>query len=478
MGENFFSFKEQLVSIEKNINSSNFKDIKGDLIQLRKETHSIDMSYDQKKELNDLFDKSFDKVNNLYEQEKAEFEQESVINQQYLTPKVEEAFLNAQLAKFEEIKQAWDFCIEVQQEFKGKRMSKENREVLYSKLQEAFDILKEKRSQKQTEQTKKSEVIKEDLLPEIKKLVDRAEDSEDISELWDKLITYQQKVREADLSYEIRNQLLDILQEGFTILKIRREEDKQVFESEAKDNVDSLEILVEEGEELASNSENFKETFERLKQIQQAFKAYKLLKEDRDILYQRLQNAFEIIKQRQNDYFDALNKESIDNYKRLKPMVENAYERAQTSMEFKKTKEHLKRVQAEFKGIKMKASDREELYSKLQNSFDVLHKRQDEYYAAKKDKIELHVNYQISDVDLKIEALKNDIEKDIASISSLSESEENLLIDEVSSDPSRDINNHIKILKAAIAKKEEELKDLFEMRESLLVKKEKWEGIE
>ncbi|MFW5793032.1 MAG: hypothetical protein ACOCWC_02015 [Bacteroidota bacterium] len=478
MSINYLLLKEQLTKLNNTVNSSNFREIKSDLIELRAASHDADLTLDQKKEINLIFDECFEKVNTLYEKDKEEFQNESFKNRETLTPKVEEALINAKYAEDEDINDAWNFCIKVQQEFKGIRMEKEIRETLYSQLQEAFDLLKERREKKNLVKEKESLIIKEDLMPEIETLVQNAENASDISDLWQKLINYQKKVRESDLSYEVRNQLLNKLQDGFTILKIRREEEKSEFEANAKDNTKLVESLIAEGEDIAKNSENFKESFERLKQIQQTFRDYKLLKEDREALYQRLQNAFETIKQRQEDYFNFRNKEAIENYQRLKPMVLAAYERAQSSMEFKKTKEHLKRVQTEFKGIKMKAEEREELYKKLQASFDILHQRQDEYYAAKKDKIELHINYQVSDVDMKIEALQNEINKDYDIISSLSETESNPLLDEVSSDPAHDINNHIQILKAAIARKEAELDELKEQRESLMRKKDKWEDIE
>lgn len=408
MSENFFSLKEKLEKIKDTASTVNFRDKKNELFQLKSASHTVGLTYEQKGEILSLFDECFEIVNELLEKDRSEFENESYKNQQILTPKVEEALINAKYAEGDDINPAWDFCIKVQQEFKGIKLIKEARETLYSQLQEAFDILKEKRDKK----------------------------------------------------------------------KIISEEEKVAFEITAKDNVDTVEAMIKEAEDLAQNSENFKETFEQLKNIQQGFKEYKLIHEDREALYMRLQNAFEIIKKRQEDFFNQKNKESIENYTRLKPMVEKALERAQTSMEFKKTKEHLKRVQSEFKGIKMKVEDREELYSKLQTAFDFIHKRQDEYYAAKKDKIELHINYQISDVNLKIEALLAEIEKDNEAMKNLSESENNPLMDDYSLDPSQDINNHIQILKASVARKEKEISELNEMKSSLEKKKDKWDGVE
>ncbi|MBS4013136.1 MAG: hypothetical protein KGZ97_05170 [Bacteroidetes bacterium] len=477
MSENYLSLKEKLTSILRNTNSGNFKENKSLLIQLRGTTHSADLSFDQKKEINALFDEAFEKVNSLFDKEKSEFEAESEKNFHILAPKINEALIQSKYAEEDDLNDAWNYCIQIQQEFKGIKMIKEVRESLYSQLQQAFDIIKEKRDLQKNDLEKKSVVLKNNLLPEIEALVLKTETANNLNELWEELMASQQKVRASNLSYDVRNQLLSKLQEGFTILKIRKDEEKSVYENTAKDNVSIVEELVNQAFEIANNTDNFKEGFEKLKEIQQSFRDYKLLAEDREALYSKLQSAFETIKQRQNDFFNTKNKEAIENYGRLKPIVEAAYERAQTSMEFKKTKEHLIRVQSEFKGIKMNADERQALYSKLQSAFEILHKRQDDYYAAKKDKIELHVNYQISDIDLRIEAVRKDIDKDMLTIQNLTESDNNPLNDNTD-DPSHDINNHIQLLKAAIARKEEELSEFNEMRENLLKKKNKWEEID
>ncbi len=477
MSENYISLKDKLTSILKNTNSSNFKDNKSILIQLRGTTHSADLSFDQKKEVNAIFDEAFEKVNYLFDKEKSEFEAESEKNFHQLAPKINEALIQTKYASDDELNDVWNFCIQIQQEFKGIKMIKEVRESLYSQLQQAFDIIKEKKDQKKHKIEKKSIEIKGNLLPEIDALVTKTETGNNLQELWEELMLNQQKVRESNLSYEVRNQLMAKLQEGFTVLKIRKDEEKSAYEHSAKDNVTKVEALINQAIEIANSTDNFKEGFEKLKEYQQSFRDYKLMNEDRERLYSKLQTAFETIKQRQNDFFNNKNKEAIDNFNRLKPIVEAALERARTSMEFKKTKEHLIRVQSEFKGIKMNADERQALYTKLQSAFESLHKRQDEYYAAKKDKIELHVNYQISDVDLKIEAVKKEIEKDLSSIQNLKESETNPLNENLD-DPAQDLNNHIQLLRAAIGRKEEELAELNEIRENLIKKREKWEGIE
>lgn len=349
--------------------------------------------------------------------------------------------------------------------------------MLYQQLQEAFDLLKQRRSQEQGILEKKSLSAQRELMPEVEKLVSEAETSDDVNTLWSKLIALQQEIRDQELTYEARKGLLEKIQQAFDALKPRREERQSALEEESLTNALSLEETIAGGEVVAAEAEDFRMAFDRLKQIQQAFRVLSLPREEREGLYQRLQQAFDTLKGRQEAWFNERDRETTINYNRLKPLVINAMERARTSNEFKKTREMLKNVQAEFKGIRMKAERREELYSQLQKAFDILNHRHDEYLATKKEKMELRVDYQLSDVELRLEDLEKEIKKDLLQIEELSETGDNPLFKGGEADPSDDIHNQAEVLKAALASKQELLEELLQEKETLLKKKDKWAGL-
>ncbi len=471
----FFELKERLSLIKNSLGKGNYREMKDQLITLQRSLGQLDLSRAERAGLKETINACFEKINALRESEKKAFEETSEQSREKLTPLVEKALFEARYN--DEIREAWDFCVSVQNEFRGIRLQKEIREMLYQQLQEAFDILKQRRAQQQSVLEQKSLSGKTALLPEVEALLTEAEKAIDIEAYWKQLIELQQDIKDRDLTFEARNELLNKLQEAFTIIKLRREEKQRALAEEGFSNALTLEEMIAEGETLAANAEDFRVAFDHLKQIQQVFRELSLPREEREELYQRLQQAFDTLKGRQEAWFNERDRDTRENYNRLKPLVLNGLERARTSNEFKKTREMLKNIQAEFKGIRMKAESRQELYSQLQKAFDVLNQRHDEYLATKKDKMELRVDYQLSDVELRIEALQGEIEKDLLHIEELSETVDNPLFKGGEDDPTMDILNQAEVLKADVARKQALLGELLREKEELLQKKEKWAGL-
>lgn len=474
--QGFSNFRNEILSIKNAIDADNYRDCKDKLIAIRPMLSGEAFSREERMEINLLIDDCFRAIDYLRDREQKQFEEASRSNFERIAPMVEEA--HAKAFDSEDIREAWDFCIGVQQEFRGVRMKKETRELLYARLQEAFDRLKQRKAVQMKEQQLQSEKDQQEMLPVIEGLVQTAEHTADISESWQQMIDMQQKIHEKNLSPEVRKKLLDKLQDAFTILKIKREQESELLKGKASDNAIHIEKMLVEGEKVAAESEHFREAFDTLKGIQQAFREYALLAEDREMLYGRLQVAFETLKERQDLWYRERDREAIENYETLKPLVEVGLERAQKSMEFKKTRESLKRIQEKFKGIKMRSEDRQSLYSKLQKAFETLNKRHDEYLLTKKEKIELQVNYQLSDVELKIEEIRKEIAQDQSRVLELEESGENPLFQKQYTNPSHDIQNQILVLKAAIAHKEKTLEELLEQKSRLVEKRDKWRELD
>lgn len=471
----YFELKERLSQIKSSLTQGNFRDKKDELIALQRAMNGLDLSREERTTLRDTINACFEKINAFRESEQKAFEQTSEQNREKLTPLVEKALFEARYN--DDTRQAWDFCVSVQNEFRGIRLQKEIREMLYRQLQEAFDMLKHRRSQQQSVLEQKSLSGKKELLPQVEALLAEAEKAVDIEAHWRQLIELQQEIKDRELTFEARNELLNKLQQAFTIIKLRREEKQRSLTEEGLSNALTLEEMITEGETLAANAEDFRVAFDRLKQIQQSFRELSLPREEREELYQRLQQAFDTLKGRQDDWFGERDRETRENYNRLKPLVLNGLERARTSNEFKKTREMLKNIQAEFKGIRMKAESRQELYNQLQRAFDILNQRHDEYLATKKDKLELKIDYQLSDIELRMEEMQQEIEKDREYMAELSETGDNPLFKSGEADPTDDIYNQLEVLKAAISRKESLLNELLLEKEALLQKKDKWASL-
>ena len=199
--------------------------------------------------------------------------------------------------------EAKGFLIEVQSHFKGLKLRREDREELYSKLQDAFTAINKKIEDERLDFELTALSNYADLKPDVEKASDLATNSENTKETWDFLIGVQNRIKGAKLFREQREELFGSLQEAFTMIKLRREEEQQIFAEESQQNYIRLKALVEKGLIQAEETHEYKETREFLKKIQSDFKGIKMAREQREELYSRLQTAFDILGKRLDEFF-------------------------------------------------------------------------------------------------------------------------------------------------------------------------------
>jgi hypothetical protein len=203
----------------------------------------------------------------------------------------------------ENLREAKGFLIEVQNHFKGLMLRREDREELYGKLQDAFAGVNRKIEDERLEFENEAFANYADLKPAVSEAAELALTSEDTKSTWDRLLEIQNRMKGAKLLREHRDELYAGLQDAFGMIKIRRDEARQVFDQEAHLNYTRLKSLVEKGLQQAEETHEYKETREFLKKIQSEFKGTKMIHEQREELYSRLQTAFDILGKRLDDFF-------------------------------------------------------------------------------------------------------------------------------------------------------------------------------
>ena len=226
------------------------------------------------------------------------------------------------------------------------------------------------------------------------------------------LIEVQSHFRGLKLRREDREELYNKLQDAFSALNKKIEDERLDFELTALSNYADLKPDVEKASDLATNSQNTKETWDFLIGVQNRIKGAKLVREQREELFGGLQEAFTMIKLRREEEQRVFEEESQQNYIRLKALVEKGLIQAEETHEYKETREFLKKIQSEFKGIKMLHEQREELYSRLQTAFDILGKRLDDFFRYKKKNWEIKMQFTLSRISVDIYELQTSLEKD------------------------------------------------------------------
>ncbi|MEI7661231.1 MAG: hypothetical protein WCK34_03495 [Bacteroidota bacterium] len=226
------------------------------------------------------------------------------------------------------------------------------------------------------------------------------------------LIDVQNHFKGLVLRREDREELYTRLQDAFAAINRKIEDERLDFELTALSNYAGLKPDIEKASVMATDSENTREAWDFLLDVQNRVKSTKLTREHRDELFGKLQGAFEMIKLRRDEERQQFDQESKQNYTRLKALVEKGLLQAEESHEYKETREFLKKIQADFKGLKLAREQREELYSRLQTAFDILGKRLDDFFRYKKKNWEVKMQFTLSRLSADIFELQEAMEKE------------------------------------------------------------------
>jgi len=151
-----------------------------------------------------------------------------------------------------------------------------------------------------------------------------------------------------------------------------------------------------------------------------------MLPVQKDTLRSIIQEAFETINNRQDHERSAFENDAALNYHRLKLMVDDALNQAGESNEYKETREYLKKIQSEFKGIKLIREQREELYNRLQMAFEILNNRVDQYFREKKKNWEIRMQYKVSSLTTDIFKMRESVATDTQNLKELEDFHQNI----------------------------------------------------
>lgn len=103
-----------------------------------------------------------------------------------------------------------------------------------------------------------------------------------------------------------------------------------------------------------------------------------LPKKEREELYSRMQKAWEIINKRFKDNKDIFEKESLDNYKKVRLQLNSVKSDISKYADLKNLSQTLKDQQAFMKGKKFKKENRTELFNEINYLFSQIFKLRDE----------------------------------------------------------------------------------------------------
>ena len=192
------------------------------------------------------------------------------------------------------------------------------------------------------------------------------------------LIEIQGEFKNIKLKREDREELYGKLQTAFSEINNKIENERLAFENESAKNYLILKPRIEDAEFLANHPKDYRESFEFLIEVQNQFKSLKLQREQRELLYARLQKAFETLKSNQPIYKKPENIEIDANYDDIHQKVENVCKNIEITEDYYDAKEQLIEVQSELRATTISREIKDELFEKIQKSFIIINQRRED----------------------------------------------------------------------------------------------------
>jgi len=273
--------------------------------EILKETQAhfkgIRMIKEQREELYAKLQAAFEQVNNRIEIQKTSFEKEATLNFMHLQQKVDTK-VNEVLA-LQDLTEAKNNLRDLQAELRELKLTREQRDEIYNKIQAAFDILKNRQDELQVSLEMEMQQNFEYIKPKVDNIISKVFNGSDFAGLRDELRVVQNEIKNMQISRDNRNDLWAEIQKAFDELNARQDFERTNFEKDSLKNYEMLKAKVAEAAKQVQITTEYKQTRNFLISVQHEFKGIKLHKEHREELWTKLQTAFNVLNQRIDEYY-------------------------------------------------------------------------------------------------------------------------------------------------------------------------------
>ncbi len=232
-----------------------------------------------------------------------------------------------------------------------------------------------------------------------------------------------------------------------------------------RENSDFMAKEVDRAVDISKNHENFKEAKNMLIEIQKEFEKKYIHPESHEYLWSVLQDAFTRLKKREKVFFSEQKKQWEENYKKLSSSLESAISNIKEDCDLYSVKSSLIKVQKSFKGLSLERSKQQELWTKLQNSFEKLKKIENDFIEKNKENWDNNfrtLTEKLNEIDLEV----NNKEYSRKIWDSLKAIQDSLKIKPIGKENEEEVRNKIQslfdILKLKQKKRNEEIAKLKE----------------
>ena len=216
---------------------------------------------------------------------------------------------------------------------------------------------------------------------EIKEEIDEAVSLANTTNDWKKIRNLIRDVTSSLQSLSIpisqKNEFKELLLNALNTVNTRQTEEFEKNKIEWNTNYDKLKTLAKEVIEFATDADAkvFKEAREKLIEVQNEIKKFKISREHRDELEKMINNAFTNLNEKQHEYRENFEMECIENFHKFKVLVNEAIQKANVAETFVAARNILIEVQNEIKGQTLKREQKDGFFKNIREVFDSLQEK-------------------------------------------------------------------------------------------------------
>lgn len=304
--------------------SDDYKQSRDKLLQAQESFKNLTLKRSHKDELYKKIQTAFDNVARKQNEERENYEMECIENFHNLKNKIEAAISFAQ--KSEIFAEARKALINVQNQIKGLKLIREQRDSLYQIIRDAFDDVNKRQEEERSSYDSVTAANFETLSKVVNDAVEFAKTSEEFSLSRERLIDAQNQIKSAKLKKEHRDKLYGDIRVVFEVINQKQSEERTEYDAECNTNYEKLTEKVNDAFALVHGLTEFNLIRESLITVQGEVKIAKLKKEQRNELFSRIREAFTIFDKKKNEYFEQRKE---DKSKKLKDIQDNLKEKIQ-----------------------------------------------------------------------------------------------------------------------------------------------------
>lgn len=396
---------------------TDWKLLRNNQVELRGALKMLFLTKEDSKKLSDIIDEHAEIINQRQNSER--MEKDKVFENNYTQYK-EKVILTCEKANATHIfKEGRDLLIKLQDEIKPVQLKRSQRDEFFSFIQAAFLAINEKQANERENFEMECIENYHSLKKTIQNACEFAKTSNRFSDARKKLIETQQDIKGRRLRREQRDELYQTIRVHFEELNLRQSADRSVNEEEISENYAKLAKTVNEAIDFANNTEEYSEARARLISAQNEIKALKLNRGQRDELYSQIRGVFTAMNENQSSEREAYENEAEDNYAKLTDKVNNSFELVLGLTDFRLIRDNLLAIQGEVRLMRLKRGQRNELFSRLREAFNLFDKRRDEFFSGRREERKRKFVTVLDNMNAKISRLEELKAKDVSLLTNL-----------------------------------------------------------